>query len=79
MFKCQKCSKTDLKPNFVVVERREVDHGVSTGPRGGRGTQIVKELRVCSACLASTPEAPKPAPIVVQKKPKPVEETEFAN
>lgn len=71
MFKCQKCEKSDHKPHRVVVERKEVDHlkGAGTGPRGGRGTQIAREVTVCAECLSSTPEAYKPEPVeVVQTK-----------
>lgn len=58
MFNCEKCEKTATRPNRVVVERKMVEHcEAPAGPRGGRGTQIVREVRVCDACLSSTPEA----------------------
>lgn len=73
MFKCEKCKQTPThvdadgkrvggRPNRVVVERKMVSHlgdGNAIGPRGGRGSQIVREVTVCDACLAVTPEAPR--------------------
>jgi hypothetical protein len=61
MFKCEKCNQSAPSPRRVVVERREMEH-----LGGFKGTQIVKELNVCDACLASTPEAPKPERIVTE-------------
>jgi hypothetical protein len=61
MFKCQKCEKSADRPIRVVVERKMVNHTggeIPVGPHGGRGSQIVREMLVCAACLASTTEAP---------------------
>ena len=59
MFKCQKCQQSTHRPSRVPVERRVVQHtDTGEGPRGGRGTQIVREVTVCESCLLSTPEAP---------------------
>ena len=64
MRKCQKCSNSTSKPIRVVVERRMVDH-----PNGTRGSQIVREVNICSDCLSSTPEAHKPEKIVIEPSP----------
>lgn len=72
MFKCQKCEQSPFhldadgkrvggRPIRVVTERKMVNHlqGMpAVGPRNGMGSQIVKEISVCAACLSSTPEAP---------------------
>ena len=67
MFKCQKCEKSPVntaekpsRPTRVVVERKMVNHRMADGvigPRGGRGSQIVREMLVCEECLPTTPEA----------------------
>ena len=69
MRKCEKCSVSTSKPVKVVVERVMVKHaGGGQGPRGGVGTQIVKELTVCESCVSSVQEAPMithiPEPVV---------------
>lgn len=61
MFKCQKCEQSTDRPIRVVLERRMVSHlhnEAPRGPRGGKGSQIVKEISICAACVSSTPEAP---------------------
>jgi hypothetical protein len=58
MFKCQQCQQSASRPNKVVVERKMVNHGVSIGPRGGTGSQIVREIVICDACAGKVVEAP---------------------
>ena len=70
MFKCENCNKSPFhidhegrqvaeRPNKIVVERKMVQHTkTSAGPRGGQGTQIVREVSVCNACKALIAEAP---------------------
>lgn len=59
MFKCEKCSKSGLRPNKIVTERKMVDHQTDgRGPRGGRGSQIVREVSVCDDCKGNVAEAP---------------------
>ena len=61
MFKCQKCEQSADRPIRVVTERKMVNHlngAPAVGPRGGMGSQIVKEISVCAACLPNTPGAP---------------------
>lgn len=67
MFKCEKCDKSPAntpekpsRPTRVVIERKMVDHMTEDairGPRGGRGSQIVKEILVCEECLPTVQEA----------------------
>ena len=69
MFKCEKCQQSGERPNRIVVERKMVQHTTEgVGPRGGRGSQIVREMIVCDACRADVSEAPleraEPAPTV---------------
>lgn len=73
MFKCDGCQQSAYRPNRVVVERKMVKHTrgeIPVGPRGGQGSQIVRELDLCDACAAQTPEAPieRAEPVVVGKK-----------
>lgn len=68
MFKCFKCSKSSARQHRVVVERRAHDHlpaGQERGPKGGHGSQIVREISVCEECVSSTPEALKPEVVPV--------------
>lgn len=61
MFRCEKCTQSAHRPTKVVIERKMVDHlpkGEVRGPRGGSGSQIVKEISICSECVASVTEAP---------------------
>ena len=71
MRKCEKCSKSTDKPIRVVVERRMVDH-----PNGTKGSQIVREINICSDCVSATPEAVKPQKIVIEPSPKKAERVE---
>lgn len=64
MFKCEKCEVSDHKPIRVVTERIMVTH-----KDGAQGSQIAKEVSVCVNCLPYTPEAVKPARVVVEKTP----------
>lgn len=71
MFKCEKCQQSGERPNRIVVERKMVEHKEApNGPRGGRGSQIVREVSVCDACRASTVEAPieRAEPVAEVKK-----------
>jgi hypothetical protein len=70
MFKCQQCEQSGYKPNRIVVERKMVKHvGASAGPRGGVGSQIVREVVICDACAGKIVEAPiERAELVPEKK-----------
>jgi len=73
MFICQQCrrpSAASEPSHVVVVETRVHVHPERRYParrskqeifdRGGRGTQIVREMRVCGRCVASnTPSVGK--------------------
>lgn len=91
MFKCEKCNQSPShvtaeghviagRPNRIVVERKMVQHvGGGHGPRGGMGSQIVREENVCDACVAETREAPieyAAAVPIVRKTRETVEYTE---
>ncbi len=69
MFKCQQCQSSGLRPRKIVVERKMVNHlerekpregqpHGPRGPRGGIGSQIVREVSVCDTCAAQFQEAP---------------------
>lgn len=59
MFKCGKCDQTGLKPRRIVIERKMVTHfAPPRGPRGGIGSQIVREVVVCDACAPEFAEVP---------------------
>lgn len=60
-FRCEKCNAVAVRSTKVVIERKMVDHlgtSIRRGPRGGSGSQIVRETAVCEACLSVVPEAP---------------------
>lgn len=69
MFKCSACNKASAayeKPVTVVLERKMADHPSvyvmkkdKTMP-GGRGSQIVREAKMCASCASKTWEAPLP-------------------
>jgi hypothetical protein len=58
-FRCANCNEVADRQTKVVIERKMVQHTPQTdGPRGGRGSQIVKEISVCTACVGKVQEAP---------------------
>lgn len=67
MFKCEQCQQSASRPNKIVVERKTVDHHAPGGPRGGMGSQIVREISVCDTCAGKTVEAPIERAAVVQQ------------
>jgi hypothetical protein len=53
VFKCDGCQRSDHRPNRVVVERRSVVYPDRPDRPGGHGSQIAREMNLCSACSPS--------------------------
>lgn len=54
MYRCDKCKKISSPNdplNKVVVETKMVQHFDSERRLSGKGTQIVREIKVCKHCL----------------------------
>jgi uncharacterized protein YlaI len=69
VFRCQECQQSAARPTKVVVERKMVKHAVFTatpGPRGGMGSQIVREMNLCPECAGKITEAPIERAVVEQ-------------
>jgi hypothetical protein len=53
MFKCENCGSSSRHHNRVVSARKIIQHTKDkVGPRGGKGTQIVREIVVCDGCTS---------------------------
>lgn len=57
MFRCQNCGVTTapkVKANFMVVQSRDVvyvNHNMEGDEIISKGKEIVKEIKVCPACV----------------------------